>query len=249
MEQKKIRGIIAQCISIKEQSNILLKKANDFYNYRSKMMGSSSVYSEKRKDVEERIKGIYNEVKALVDYYNNNIRNESLKLDINSAYIKLERMEPALRQLIVECDRISISLDEEVSQFSTTQLDKLDNLKKEVTKVCENLDINFEKNLEKSITLSECGHFLGSALITSRVIDYILDKIKGNDINEKIKTLIELGVLKKDDDKTKEQIIKASKKSRNYLNHRIDTFAEPSEALSLLGDCVILLKIFEMTQK
>ena len=59
----------------------------------------------------------------------------------------------------------------------------------------------------------------------------------------KIKNLIEEGVIEHDTSNIRQQIMKVSKKSRNYLNHRIDTYADPSDALALFGDCLFLLKI------
>ena len=254
MEDKQLRGILNKYKSYKNQAREVLDKAwsidkeitelhKDYYSGEI----PKYYYEDCVKYLPKRLQDV---TKSLIESFNNSItKDENFLEDLKVNPINTKGIISRLNEMITECDVIIGTLEGDISGLSSKQLDKLGHLKNEISVVCKNLNTNFEKNLIKSVELSEGGKFLGSALITSRVIDYTINQINGNNINEKIKTLIESGALEKDDDKTKEQIIKVSKKSRNYLNHRIDTFAEPSEALSLLGDCVTLLKIFEMTQK
>jgi hypothetical protein len=253
MNDRQLRGIISryqgyivQAEELKKESWGLDEKSTELQKDTYCGLIPEYHYTSSMKIITERL---HNVTKSLVNSFNDSIKKDADSLkDMELYTIESKGLITSLNELIIECNVIIGSLKGEISGLSSNQLDKLGHLKNEISDVCKNLDINFEKNLNKSIELSEKGHFLGSALITSRVVDYILNKIKGENINQKIKTLIDSGAIKKDDDKTKEQIIKANKKSRNYLNHRIDTFAEPSDALSLLGDCVTLLKIFEKAQ-
>jgi hypothetical protein len=252
MIENKQLAILGQCISLKKNAQDLLDKIDE-----SQIAYIEAVHerennpimtfsSDTEKTILKRMELIGPEVSTLINKYNQHSHEFSKELGIQIYALQPKTsMEAACRELIVDCDKIITVLHEKQSPLTHKEMDKLNHIRKEITSICESIDINFEKNLDKSVELSECGQFLGSALITSRVVAYIIDKISGKNIDEKIKTLIDSSVLKKDDDKTKEQIIKASKKSRNYLTHRIDTFAEPSDAMSLLGDCITLLKIYE----
>jgi hypothetical protein len=64
-------------------------------------------------------------------------------------------------------------------------------------------------------------------------------------MENKIQYLREQNILNKGDKgKTEEEfVIKANKKARNIFSHDIQIFANPSESISLLGDCVRLLRI------
>ena len=100
------------------------------------------------------------------------------------------------------------------------------------------------KNFKETIKEYESGHFLASAFITSRVIRYILDKIEGETDDEKIRSLISRGVIQKNRKDIHTSIIKASRRSRNYLSHDIGIFPDSSDSLSLLGDSISLLKYY-----
>jgi len=131
--------------------------------------------------------------------------------------------------------------------------DKLDFINGEIKLDIKN--IRFKDNLFISVNEIEQGHFLPSCLITARVVDYVLDKIppkdesKENDINNKIDYLVEIGAINKEKNQEKEEtkafIIKASKKARNIHTHTLETGVGPSDASSLLGDCVRIIKLVE----
>jgi len=119
----------------------------------------------------------------------------------------------------------------------------MESLRKELDKVSKKLkNVNYYRNLEEAINEYEHGHYLASALISSRTIVYLLDQLKGKDINEKIKRLEEGGILKKRKD-IKESIIKSCKLSRNFTSHDIKIFPKSTESLSLLADSITLTEL------
>ena len=73
----------------------------------------------------------------------------------------------------------------------------------------------------------------------------MLSKIKGKDITEKIQFLKDKGIIERDKEDTKENIIKTNKKVRDVLAHRLDVNPDASYTISLLGDCVNIMKIYE----
>ncbi len=150
-----------------------------------------------------------------------------------------------MRQLIVECDKVIGFFNGLEIAITKEELDNLNYIRKEMTEICLELDEHFEKNLDKAIKAAEKGQFLGSALIISRVIEHVLDKIDGKEIDNKIEFLISKGLLDKNRKDEKENIIMASKKARNLLSHNITIYAESSDTLSLLGNSVLLMKIYK----
>jgi hypothetical protein len=246
MEERRIRGILAQYKSFKTQAESQLSKG---WNLDNQLTVIEKIPYENRTGYEEEnIKGRINkflyETKSLIQFYNQWVQGNSKEIGLTLSIINQEGEEASLQQIIIECDKVIGALEDDIAILSNTDKTRLDDLSKEATKVCENLDSNFSKNVSASIEELEKGHLLASALITSRIIDFVFSQILGDNINEKIKTIIEKKVVQKDDENSREQIIKANKKARNYLNHRIDTFPEPSQSLSLLGDCIFLLTLF-----
>lgn len=80
-----------------------------------------------------------------------------------SAAATLERIETECEEIICVLERLATPLPE-------GELDKLYFLRKESEKLSIDLsDIYFEKNVEEEIKECEHGHFLASALISSRV--------------------------------------------------------------------------------
>ena len=150
-----------------------------------------------------------------------------------------------MRQLIIECERIAYALEEDISALSSLEQKKQEELREEVAELCKNLDPNIEENLNESLIELDSGHFLGSAMITSRVIDYVLSQLKIRD-KEEIKDLIKSTNDKIDKKTLKEQTEKISRLSRNLYTHRIDRFASKfSQAQSLLSDCLFLLEMLK----
>lgn len=128
--------------------------------------------------------------------------------------------------------------------LSQQELDKLTALRRELEKAEKALpDDAYGKNIARAIEEYEAGHFLASALISSRVIVYILQSVEGKDVDEKVRSLVKSGTFAAGRDDVRQSIIKASNKSRNFLSHDIRISAEPSDSLALLGDAIKLLSV------
>lgn len=143
---------------------------------------------------------------------------------------------------MTECDKALGVLQKLASLPLTPEvIDKLTSLRQELEKI--SIDINYEKNLKEAIKEYEQGHYLASALISSRVIIYSLNKIPGKTDEEKLNFLAEKGKIEAGRGDLRKQFIKASKEARNFFSHDIKIFATPEEALSLLSDCVRIVKL------
>jgi hypothetical protein len=151
-----------------------------------------------------------------------------------------------LHRIVIECDGLIGLLNAYVTPMSAEDADRLNKLRSEISSITATLDINYEKNFVEAINECEKGHYLASALITARVINYALDQINGRTIEEKVKFLQNQNIIEKSEKgRTEEEefVIKASKKARNIFSHNIKIFASPSDSLGMLGDCARLLKI------
>lgn len=124
--------------------------------------------------------------------------------------------------------------------LSKEQMDELKSLRKELEKVN---DINCQKNLLKSIEESEQAHHLASALIASRVIVYVLEKIPGKKDEEKVNNLFQKGLIPEKREDVKSSLLRACRLTRNTLSHRIEIFPDPAEALSILANSITLSKL------
>jgi hypothetical protein len=124
--------------------------------------------------------------------------------------------------------------------LSKDQIDKFRSLREESLKID---DINCQKNLLKAIEESEQAHHLGSALIASRVIVYVLEKIPGKDDEEKVDNLFQKGLIPEKREDVRSSLLRACRLARNTLSHRIEIFPDPDEVLSILANSVTLSKL------
>lgn len=169
------------------------------------------------------------------------IENETKSYDFSS----VGGSKAALSNVMIKCDSATGFLSTFIAPISPGDFDSLNKLRNELANVVEALDDYYEKNIIEAISEQENGHFLASALIAARVINWIFDQIDGQSLENKIHYLRQKEILKGDKGKTEEEefIIKANKKARNIFSHNIKVFANPSESISLLGDCIRLLRI------
>jgi hypothetical protein len=176
-------------------------------------------------------------------------RAKELGIKIEPPSNKLS-VEGMCRKLIVHCDCIITTIEYSITPLSTKQKDNLDSFKKEVGQICRLLDYNFEVSINKSIQSLNEGDNLGSSLITAKILDYMLSQlasnnnIDGKNITDKIKTLVDEDIIDADKEIITKLIIKTDKKVRNALVHNISYHPDTAEALSLLGDCVSVMKIY-----
>jgi len=123
-------------------------------------------------------------------------------------------------------------------------LDKLASLREGLEKLVDiGLDVVVERNLKEAIEEVEHGHNLASAMISSRIIRYIIDKIPGGRDEEKIENLVQKGLIPRDRKDEQKQLLTALRLSRNFLSHRIDISPEVEDTLMLLGGAFKLSKI------
>lgn len=149
-----------------------------------------------------------------------------------------------LREIHIECEKGIEVMQSIVVLIPKEELDKLNSLREQLEKLTGELDdINYEKNVTKAIDEYVAGHTLASALVSSRVIIYALDKIPGKDAEDKVKFLDEKKIIDKKGKDPSEFILKANKKARNFFSHDIKAFPDPSDAHSLLGDAIAILRI------
>jgi len=150
-----------------------------------------------------------------------------------------------LHTLIPECDKAIGILNSQLTALSGTQAMELRKLREDLKETLSKLPDIYEKNMEEAIKACEKGYFLSSALISSRIITFVLDQIPGKEIKDKIKNLKNKGLVTEKGEMTTETIMKADKKARNYFSHDLKAFPDSSEALELLGSCGRLLKLLE----
>lgn len=251
-----IRYLLGKAQTIKSHSEDLLRKIGKLDNAEFENITGFLINEkhERLRKIGEIQRGVEEEIKVVISSFNKTLESDELSdLGIKKITYKASPIDgrlnsnkrALLRELIIDCDEIISFLSPEILELSVEEMDKLDHIRKEILAVSDNLDINFEKNLEISLKQAEKGNFLGSTLITARVVEYILQKIDGKTIEDKIKFLISKNIIENDREDIRHAIIKASRKSRNFFTHRIDTFAGSSDALSILGDCIKLLEIYK----
>ena len=148
--------------------------------------------------------------------------------------------------MAMECRKALAYLGEIKSPLiSNESKSELKSLREEINKISSKLEPYIEKNYIFAIDSFEDGHILGASLIVSRLIEYYLDKLKGENIEEKIQSLREKtrSDKKRDIRDFEQNLIKSSKFARNILSHNIQAIPEPEESLSLLSNCISLIKI------
>ncbi len=118
-----------------------------------------------------------------------------------------------------------------------------------------NLSTLVEKNITEAINNFENGNFLGCSLITSRVITYVINKfpteyipdkkvfIKKGSAEKKIEFLIVNNIINKEEKDQKLRTIKYVKRARDFLIHDLNVSPDASDSMTLLGDCIDILKI------
>lgn len=152
-----------------------------------------------------------------------------------------------LKILLTQIDKGIEGLRFKVSSLSEKETLELKTLREEYQKLFQDFPDGekYKKNIEEAIKEAERGCFLGSTLISSRVISYIFDQIPGDNISQKIETLERKGLVEEKGEIPPEYIMKADKKARNYFSHNINAFPNGSDAIELLIICKKLLKILK----
>lgn len=170
---------------------------------------------------------------------------EHMRYATLSDFISLDEALAVLQDVITGCEVARESLKTLIKPSVEPELvDKLNSLRKELESLeGEGLDVVVVKNLEEAIMEAEHGHRLASAMVASRVICTLIDKLEGEKDDEKVEYLVSVGAVPKDRKDIQRQILTAMRLSRNFLAHRVDIFPETSDVLTLLGGAFNLSKI------
>jgi len=152
-------------------------------------------------------------------------------------FLEKSDVEIIVRDLIIGCKTAESYLENILRPLAEPEvLDRLSSLRRELDELEERgLDLDVAKTLREAVDEAEQGHHLASAMISSRVVCYLMDKIPGKDDDEKVKHLVERGIVPRDRKDIRKQMITSMRLSRNLLSHRVDLFPSSGEMLVLLG--------------
>jgi hypothetical protein len=181
--------------------------------------------------------------------------------DIDMALSMLDKAERGCSVMIPVCESL---LKPKIPQES---LEKLPQLWSEVEELKKKIPEGKEflvRNIREALREYEQGHFLASALISSRVITYVFEKIPlpkeaqmlKNQMRKedqrvrpsvaelKVRTLIERGIVDGGRREEQESFLKFSKEARNILSHQAHIFPDATEALMLITSAITFCKYF-----
>lgn len=148
----------------------------------------------------------------------------------------------SLEMIIRNCSVIVTVLNDLLKpEIPPKLIDELNSLKRALDELENKLSDEYSyvtEDIREAITEYEHGHHLASALIASRIICFALDQIPGDNDNEKLNTLIEKGIIKKDRKDEQQAFLRASRLSRNFLSHRPSIRPRTEEALSLISSAI-----------
>jgi len=159
----------------------------------------------------------------------------------------------SLEMLMRNCSVIITVLNDLLKpEMPPKTIDELNSLKRTLIEIEDKLGEEYlyvTENIKEAITEFEQGHHLAAALIASRIICFTLDQILGDNNNEKLNTLIEKRIIKKDRKDEQQAFLRASRLSRNFLSHRPWIRPKPEEALSLVGSSITFCRYLTYFRK
>ena len=150
-----------------------------------------------------------------------------------------------LQDIMIGCETAEKGLEVKLKpKLEPELIDRLDSIRTELHGFEEKgLDLNLIRNIQTAIEEAEQGHYLASAMISSRAIAYASDQIKGKNDEEKVQYLIDNGIIHKDRKDEQKQLMSSMRLSRNFFSHRIDLFSDSGHVLMLIGGAVTLSRI------
>jgi len=152
---------------------------------------------------------------------------------------KYPPVDGKLMNLSLKCNKI-LSIIKNLSTPTRENKKNFEDLKEEINEMKKDISKNVLRDLYEVIGDLELNRRLGAVLICGRIIIFHLNSVPG-DINEKIKKIKETEILETKG--SSEWVIKANQKSRGLFSHDLNYFPTPSEAISILGDTVKIVKI------
>lgn len=228
-----IRSLIGQLREISEMAKSLMKEDKQLYG--GDLVALLNEYSDASISF------------SRIAYGKSPLRLRSLQRPKRFSYGSARRI---FIEMSVECMKGTEYLEAEISAIPARDLDKLKSLREDLKAILQDLpDPDLEKNVVQAIDEYEKGCFLGSALIFGRVVTFVVAKIPGADVDEKIRYLREKQIIGKEEKDVEQHMIKGNKKSRDVLSHDLRNYPDSSEALSMLTESVILLKVLSKASK
>jgi len=241
-----ISGLNIQFQSIKKLLHEIFEKKGEknfrMYDYRSMIDNAFFSYNNAVKDLES--------LKDSINYSISIYKINEYETKNFSAY----ELNGFIPLIIIECEKVIGILKNKLSvPLTESQKNRLSSISHQIKKL--DLDYYYEKNLNLAVDHFEKGNFLACSLISSRIIVYCMDQIPQANIDnqnkklmkskdeKRIDYLIEKNIMSKKERDQKTRIFKYVTNARNFLVHDIKVFPDASDSMSLLGDCIDILKI------
>jgi hypothetical protein len=223
------RGLYKQFLSVRTFADNLRRRTTGFNYNAPETSNILTEYNDARQVFEELMKREEIDTRLRVIAV-----TPSLSTDSNRAL---------LQGIEIQCDKALEILASLVLLPPAEELDKLQSLRKELEAMLSGLEEVYLENASQAIDEYEKGDHLASVLIASRVIICGLDTIPGANDDERIRNVQEKGIIDRKREDIQRSIVKASRKARNFFSHDVRVSPSPSDALSLLGDMVQILKL------
>jgi hypothetical protein len=174
------------------------------------------------------------------------LKSSLFEQDIDMAISEVERAVRGCHVITSVCEDLMRP------NIPPASIDRLNQLMDEVEKIEKNLPAEetvTADNIRTAIKEYEQGHFLASALIASRVIRYVYEKIPSegaqkDQSQQKLQTLIKMGLIDKDREDEQKLFLRGSVRARDYLSHNAKIFPQVEEALFLISSAVTFCKYF-----
>lgn len=184
----------------------------------------------------------YNETQIWITQNFSNIGMQIPYISFPQNLDSSETIKLVLQDVFIGCQTAEKGLEAKLKPAVEPRvIDRLDSIRKELEDFEEKgLDLNLIKNIQIAIEEAEQGHYLASAMISSKAIRYILDQIPRKNDGEKVQYLVDQGIIKKDRKDEQKQLMSSMRLSRNFLSHRIDIFSDSGNVLMLIGGAVTL---------
>jgi hypothetical protein len=175
--------------------------------------------------------------------------DQSTKIETDFETIKqhtLSDTETPLMDIIFGAQTMVTFLDIS-SEISEENVDRLSSIIKELNSIKSDIDATHFQNIGEARNEFEKGAFLGASLICGKVVSSCIDQISGKDINDKIASLKDAGLVREKDGR--DFLLKANHFARNLTSHDITIFPTSSEAISYLGDAIKIARIYSDFKK
>jgi len=225
VEEPRIQSIISRLESIKSEAEELLKQ---------EIRAAIGPF------IIQKIHGLvyaYNRVvydfTGIQDYY----LQSSLSLPLIGDKEVNEGPLAVLTLIHKECIGGIAFLKQYLYKLSSETLDKLQSLRVRIKEDIEPFDLNLSRHLNEAIDEYEKGFYLGSSLISAKVIDYVIDLFPGKEIEDKIDALVRERIIPANK-KLVTSLVNTAKYARNYFSHDIRLIADAANSLALFSHAV-----------